>query len=257
MNLLTNVFYLISTALLIPVMLVLLVSLVQVISMLGQLLREYLLRNRHAASLDSYCQALMHNTRPLPSPQPEADQGSAGKSIPPTTSLALLPNTLAQLARAESDSVLAEKLAADAQIAWRDEVERITGLARRGPALGLMGTLIPLGPALVGLAAGNLQMMSENLVIAFATTVVGLLIGTMAGAIVGVKKRWYRTDAALVEFALARVLEQIHSHQHDTNHEARQLPHGRVNRHVVASNGGNHHAKTVESHPEAQTAEAH
>jgi biopolymer transport protein ExbB/TolQ len=98
--------------------------------------------------------------------------------------------------------VLAEKLAADAEIAWRDEVERITGLARRGPALGLMGTLIPLGPALVGLAAGNLQMMSENLVIAFATTVVGLLIGTMAGAIVGVKKRWYRTDAALVEFAL-------------------------------------------------------
>jgi len=47
MNLLTNVFYLISTALLIPVMLVLLVSLVQVVSMLGQLLREYLLRSRH------------------------------------------------------------------------------------------------------------------------------------------------------------------------------------------------------------------
>ncbi len=217
MNLLTNVFYLISTALLIPVMLVLLVSLVQVVSMLGQLLREYLLRSRHAGSLDSYCRALMHNTRPLPNLQP----------------------------------------AADAQIAWRDEVKRITGLARRGPALGLMGTLIPLGPALVGLAAGNLQMMSENLVIAFATTVVGLLIGTMAGAIVGVKKRWYRTDAALVEFALARVLERIHSQQHATNHAARQLPHERVNRHAVASSGGNHHSKAVEAHPEAQTAEAH
>ncbi len=257
MNLLTNVFYLISTALLIPVMLVLLVSLVQVVSMLGQLLREYLLRSRHAGSLDSYCRALMHNTRPLPNLQPAADQGADAKKGSPTTSSALLPNTLAQLARAESDSVLAEKLAADAQIAWRDEVERITGLARRGPALGLMGTLIPLGPALVGLAAGNLQMMSENLVIAFATTVVGLLIGTMAGAIVGVKKRWYRADAALIEFALARVLERMHSQQDGTSHAARQLPHERLHRHAVASSGGNHHTKAVESHPEAQTAEAH
>jgi hypothetical protein len=68
-----------------------------------------------------------------------------------------------------------------------------------------MGTLIPLGPALVGLAAGNLQMMSENLVIAFATTVVGLLVGTLAGTIVGTKKRWYRADAALVGFALSRL----------------------------------------------------
>jgi len=86
-------------------------------------------------------------------------------------------------------------------------VERIGALARRGPALGLMGTLIPLGPALVGLAAGNLQMMSENLVIAFATTVVGLLVGTLAGAVVAAKHRWYRADAALLAFAAGRVLQ--------------------------------------------------
>ncbi len=129
-------------------------------------------------------------------------------SLPALPAGGLLPETLRRLDQAADDPLLVEKLASDAEIVWRDEVERIGALARRGPALGLMGTLIPLGPALVGLAAGNLQMMSENLVIAFATTVVGLLVGTLAGAAVAVKKRWYRADAALLSFAAGRVLQR-------------------------------------------------
>ncbi|MCL4206155.1 MAG: MotA/TolQ/ExbB proton channel family protein [Pirellulaceae bacterium] len=192
MNLLTNVFYLISTALLIPVMLVLLGSLFQVLLLLGQTLRELLTRYRHAPLLAVYGEVLSRR---------EA-------SLPALPAGGLLPETLRRLDQAADDPLLVEKLASDAEIVWRDEVERIGALARRGPALGLMGTLIPLGPALVGLAAGNLQMMSENLVIAFATTVVGLLVGTLAGAAVAVKKRWYRADAALLAFAAGRVLQR-------------------------------------------------
>jgi biopolymer transport protein ExbB/TolQ len=192
MNLLTNIFYLISTALLIPVMLVLLGSLFQVLLLLGQTLRELLARCRNSPSLAEYGEALSRREATLPAL-------AAG---------GLLPQTLRRLDQAAGDALLVEKLASDAEIAWRDEVERIGALARRGPALGLMGTLIPLGPALVGLAAGNLQMMSENLVIAFATTVVGLLVGTLAGAAVAVKKRWYRADAALLAFAAGRVLQR-------------------------------------------------
>jgi biopolymer transport protein ExbB/TolQ len=192
MNLLTNVFYLISTALLIPVMLVLLSSLFQVLLLLGQTLRELLARCRHAPSLAEYGEALSRREATLPAL-------SVG---------GLLPQTLRRLNQAAGDALLVEKLASDAEIVWRDEVERIGALARRGPALGLMGTLIPLGPALVGLAAGNLQMMSENLVIAFATTVIGLLVGTLAGAVVAAKRRWYRADAALLAFAAGRVLQR-------------------------------------------------
>jgi biopolymer transport protein ExbB/TolQ len=244
MNLLTNVFYLISTALLIPVMLVLLATLVQVLLVLGQTVREFLVRCRNSQALAQYNDALVRNQGDLPS---WSSSSSAG----------LLPETLSRLEQAAADPVLAEKLAADAEMAWRDEVERITGLARRGPALGLMGTLIPLGPALVGLAAGNLQMMSENLVIAFATTVVGLLVGTLAGTMVGTKKRWYRADAALVGFALSRVLSDTPSDQIAAKHNARHPAQDHSSRHAVASNGGNHHTKTVESHPKAQTSEAH
>ncbi len=253
MNLLTNVFYLISTALLIPVMLVLLVSLVQVLLVLGQVLREFLVRSRHAAALAAYGEALMHNTRPLPDLSPNGGQADRGRRSRPRTCAALVPDTLSHLAHADGDPVLAEKLVADAEIAWRDEVERIAELARRGPAFGLMGTLIPLGPALVGLAAGNLQTMAENLVIAFATTVVGLLVATLAGAIVGLKKRWYRADAALVGFALGRALEQASSARHaertgDRQHGAHPV------RHAASPAGGNNGSKTAEPQPQAAEA---
>jgi biopolymer transport protein ExbB/TolQ len=244
MNVLTNVFYLISTALLIPVMLVLLASLVQVLLVLGQAAREFLVRCRSARALAEYNEALVRNQGDLPRWSSSSSGG-------------LLLETLSRLETATADPVLAEKLAADAEIAWRDEVERITALARRGPALGLMGTLIPLGPALVGLAAGNLQMMSENLVIAFATTVVGLLVGTLAGTIVGTKKRWYRADAALVGFALSRVVSRAASGQDVAPHIASQQPQDRRRWHAMPGTGGNNGAKTSESHPHPQPAEAH
>jgi hypothetical protein len=52
-------------------------------------------------------------------------------------------------------------------------VDRARLWVRLGPALGLAGTLIPLGPALLGLAANDLEALSAGLIIAFGTTVLG------------------------------------------------------------------------------------
>ena len=62
-----------------------------------------------------------------------------------------------------------------ARLAW--EVNQVRVLVRLGPLLGLAGTLIPLGPGLMALSQGNLGELSAQLVVAFSTTVVGLLIG--------------------------------------------------------------------------------
>jgi biopolymer transport protein ExbB/TolQ len=64
-------------------------------------------------------------------------------------------------------------------------------LARSGPILGLMGTLIPLGPGLTALGTGNIDILATALTVAFDTTVVGLLIGLMAYAIGRLRRRWY------------------------------------------------------------------
>ncbi|MGH8734882.1 MAG: adenosylhomocysteinase, partial [Burkholderiales bacterium] len=76
---------------------------------------------------------------------------------------------------------------------------------RAGPALGLMGTLIPLSPALAGLAAGDVQELSENLRVAFSVTVVGLLIAAIAFGISLVRDRLYSQDLSDLEFVANRL----------------------------------------------------
>jgi biopolymer transport protein ExbB/TolQ len=82
-------------------------------------------------------------------------------------------------------------------------LERTRLLVRAGPALGLMGTLIPLSPALEGLANGRTEQLSENLRIAFSVTVLGLLIGAVAFAISLVRDRLYGQDLSDLEFVAA------------------------------------------------------
>ena len=72
------------------------------------------------------------------------------------------------------------KALADFDFDAQRRLARTRLLVRAGPALGLMGTLIPLSPALTGLANGNTAALSQNLRVAFSVTVVGLLIGAVA-----------------------------------------------------------------------------
>ncbi len=81
-------------------------------------------------------------------------------------------------------------------------LERTRILVRIGPILGLMGTLIPLSPALIGLASGNTQKLAVNLTTAFSVTVIGLLIGGLAFVISIVRDRMYSQDISDMEYLL-------------------------------------------------------
>jgi biopolymer transport protein ExbB/TolQ len=104
-----------------------------------------------------------------------------------------------QWARPDGESKMAKALA-DFDFGSLRRLERTRLLVRAGPALGLMGTLIPLSPALAGLAAGDVQELSENLRVAFSVTVLGLLIGALAFAISLVRDRLYGQDLSDLEF---------------------------------------------------------
>ena len=94
------------------------------------------------------------------------------------------------------------KLLQDYEFYTLKRLERTRILVRLGPMLGLMGTLIPLSPALVGLATGNTAQLSENLVTAFSVTVIGLLIGGIAFVISIVRDRMYSQDISDMEYML-------------------------------------------------------
>jgi biopolymer transport protein ExbB/TolQ len=87
-------------------------------------------------------------------------------------------------------------------------------LVRAGPALGLMGTLIPLAPGLSALGDGNYQQLAGDLKSAFAATVVGILVGTAAYALTLVRTRIYTEDLAGLERAVAgRAADAEHHHR--------------------------------------------
>ena len=82
---------------------------------------------------------------------------------------------------------------------------------RVGPALGLIGTLVPMGTALASLGQGDLSVMTSELVLAYTTTVVGLVIGSIAHVICIVRRRFAESDIREMEFLTEKMYHEIHA----------------------------------------------
>lgn len=93
----------------------------------------------------------------------------------------------------------AERALVDYELAVQRRLDRTRLLVRAGPAIGLMGTLIPLIPGLGALAGGDFSTLASDLRDAFGATVVGLLVGTVAFALTLVRTRAYTEDLAGLE----------------------------------------------------------
>lgn len=102
----------------------------------------------------------------------------------------------------DADDRVAKHLA-DLDLVSLRRLERTRVLVRMGPALGLMGTLIPLSPALGALARGDVARLTDDLRVAFGITVVGLLAGALAFAVSLVRDRLYAQDLSDAEYVVA------------------------------------------------------
>jgi biopolymer transport protein ExbB/TolQ len=94
-----------------------------------------------------------------------------------------------------------EYVLADYELACERRLDRTRILVRAGPALGLMGTLIPLAPGLAALGHGDVSTLATDLRTAFAATTVGLLVGTVAFALTLTRTRMYSEDLTALERA--------------------------------------------------------
>jgi len=117
----------------------------------------------------------------------------------------VLAEIFTELAASSPDPRVLSKSIADFDLDSLRRLERTRMLVRAGPALGLMGTLIPLSPALSGLANGNIGQLTDNLRVAFSVTVLGLLVGVVAFGISLVRDRIYARDVSDVEFIAAEL----------------------------------------------------
>ena len=74
---------------------------------------------------------------------------------------------------------------------------------RVAPTLGLVATMIPMGPALKALADGQLADVSRSLMVAFSAVILALLAAAISFTVVNVRKRWYAADLAAIEQDMA------------------------------------------------------
>lgn len=94
----------------------------------------------------------------------------------------------------EARKALAQDLIAAEETKLIKNINKTDIMTRLGPILGLLGTLIPLGPGLAALGSGDIMVLAESLTIAFDTTVTGLAVGALAFLISKFKKQWYEND---------------------------------------------------------------
>jgi len=83
-------------------------------------------------------------------------------------------------------------------VAAFEELEGVRTVSRLAPMLGLIATMVPMGPALKSLADGNIQGISENLIVAFSAVIFGLVIASITFWIASVKKRWLAGELVAV-----------------------------------------------------------
>lgn len=106
---------------------------------------------------------------------------------------------------------VAKRLLADESDRYEKALAPTDVAVKIAPMLGLMGTLIPLGPGIVALSSGDLETLSSSLLVAFDTTVAGLAVAIVCFLVSKTRRRWYADYLVSVEGAMNTILEKAGS----------------------------------------------
>ena len=202
-EMLSNMLHAISQNLLIPVIIGLLLFMGYAIITFGSLLYEFYHRNKiNVKQIEAMILSV-------------SNPGTSEEIIRMVESSDLSrehKNILIDLANSHkigptSREALTRKLIENEELKAAKRIEKTDIVTRLGPTLGLMGTLIPMGPGLAALGAGDIQGLADAIIIAFDTTVVGLAAGGVAYVISKVRRRWYEEQISNLEALAESVLE--------------------------------------------------
>ncbi|HUM56237.1 MAG TPA: MotA/TolQ/ExbB proton channel family protein [Bacillota bacterium] len=187
----------------VPVMIVLLLLMVVTVIMLGSIVMEYFTeRRRMKAKIPSLVDEIQgKNTDELKTLVEESGLLKRQKA-------ALLKVVERKNLSDDTKDALARQIIFQEQ-AYYEKVSKITDvIARIAPIFGLLGTLIPLGPGLIALGQGDTKTLAASLLIAFDTTIAGLISAAFAYLISSIRKRWHEEYIVALETIMETILEQ-------------------------------------------------
>lgn len=190
----------ISSALEIPVVVLLVLALLAAAALVGWLIAEYFTERRH---LKVALPSLMEQLRTAPDRAAVIEQSGL---------LRRQKDALGELLRHPdftdaTREALAVELLEREQDRYDDIVKLSELLARLAPMLGLLGTLIPLGPGVIALGQGDTYTLSTSLLTAFDTTIAGLVAAAFAIVVSNIRRRWYRAYGSMLEALCTELLE--------------------------------------------------
>lgn len=194
MEIISKTLFWVANSLLIPDIILLLILFIRSLLLTGSFYNQMMVKRRTAKLFNQKIKSL-----------------SAGESIDELK--ALLPEKTDSLFTKYLRDMLTSKPSeayADFLISnFENEADRDLSLskllAKMGPILGLIGTLIAMSPALVGLSTGDISGMAYNMQVVFATTVVGLVVSAVGLVTLQFKQRWYAKDIYNLEY-VSRVM---------------------------------------------------
>jgi biopolymer transport protein ExbB/TolQ len=186
-EILTGALDLISQSLTIPVLIILLVIFLLALITIGATIAEYssrkvmtvekikeLIYDIHEAGSVSELKDIINNSQ-----------------LPDSQKIVLDNIANSESLNNNSREILARKLVESEEEKIDKKLRRTDIITRIGPTLGLMGTLIPLGPGLAALGSGDINTLAGSLTVAFNTTIVGIGSGALAYVIGKLRGSWY------------------------------------------------------------------
>ena len=202
---LTSLIHIISESLLTPVVILLIISIIIVLLSFGGIINEFISRK---AIKSKELEELIRNV------SFSRDVSQMKGVINDSNLFDYQKEVLIRIADnydigSDARKALASELISAEETRLIKSTNKTDILVKVGPILGLLGTLIPLGPGLAALGSGDIAVLAQSLTIAFDTTVTGLSVGALAYVISRFKKQWYESDLIAMETVAEAELEAI------------------------------------------------
>ena len=188
MEIISDILYWISTGLLVPVIVTLILLFLRSLLLIGSFFGQYLAIRKSAAQIRKALTGISSE-----------NIDSVTTNLPKKSDM-LVVSFVKKMIENKDNYAEVKRLLAEFEIAADKDIATCKMLSKLGPMLGLMGTLIPMGPALAGLASGDIESMARNMQVAFATTVTGLVAAAIGYVTQQVKQRWYLQDMTNLEY---------------------------------------------------------
>ena len=197
MELISKTLFGIANSLLIPDIILLIVFFIRALVLLGSTYNQFMVRRR--------------NNRRLATVIKELQPSSIGslRDLLPEKHDGLFTEYLADILDHPADEAYTDYLITQYETEVAKDVNLSRLLTKLGPVLGLIGTLISMSPALVGLSTGDISGMAYNMQVVFSATVVGLVISAVGLFTQQLKTRWYAKDVNNLEF-VSRIYTECH-----------------------------------------------